>query len=168
MGFVWEALLVLFAMWLGSIIRDWRLGRFWDEWRGSEDGERTVMLIRQLIMIPVWRRAGKTMSVRIDLHKMVGIDGQDCYHTHPAWAIRAVAAGGYVEELFERDKFGERRYAAWRPFRIGIIAPKFAHRVARVNNGRWSYSLWFRGPIIADVDLVGSGWTRARSAPERN
>lgn len=167
MGFVWEVMLVLFVMWLGSIIRDWRLGKFWDEWRGTED-RIPIMLIRRIVLIPVWRRAGKVMAVRIDLHKFVGPDATGCFHTHPAYAVRIIGPGGYVEELFPPDRHGFARYQSWRPFMIGIVAPKLAHRVAMVFNGRWSYSLWIRLPEIADVELVGPGWKRAGSAPERN
>lgn len=167
MGFVWEVAVVLVATWLGSMLRDWRLGKFWDEWRGDADGTRPVMMIRKLVAIPVWWKPGKTFFVRLDLHKFVNSDPQDCYHTHPGYAIRWVVGGGYVEEVFPPGPNG-RRYWCWRPWMIGIVPPKLAHRVARVINGKWSYSFWLRGPVVANVKLVGDGWVRPGEAPERN
>ena len=89
---------------------------------------------------------------RIDLHKFIRADDVACYHTHPAYAVRLVLWGGYVEELED----GSRR--TWRPGMVGLVRPELAHRIAELRNGRSSYSLWFRGPICAQVKRVGSGW----------
>lgn len=170
MTFVVEVILVLIAMWLGSLLRDARFGKLWDEWRGTE-AEDPVMFIRRLLVLPVWRRAGKTLSIRIDLHKIVAADGADCFHTHPAWAIRIILWGGYLEEIFNPAPNGHwfARFAYWLPLTMGIVAPTFAHRIAHVLDKKYgSWSIWIRGPVVADVGLVGPGWARERAAPERN
>lgn len=114
----------------------------WDEWRGSLDGRPTIWLKRLLS----WR------GRRVDLHKMVGKDDAGCFHTHPAYAVRVVLWGGYVEET-ERAE-----YRTWFPGMIGLVRPTFAHRVAGLRNGRTSYSLWLRGKKRAPVCLRGPGW----------
>lgn len=135
----------------------WKEFDFWDEWRGSLDG-RPTMFIKRLVKIPVWRRNGKWLSIRLDLHKFVRADDAGCFHTHPAWAIRVPFWGGYSEEIFKGGMGGF--YKVWLPLDIGIVSPKFAHRVSGLLNGRVSYSLWLRGPICADVELVGEGWPK--------
>lgn len=128
---------------------------FWDEWRGHPDG-RPTMLISRLFKLPFWRKAGKLLFCRVDLHKFVGRDDFDCFHTHPAYAIRIVLWGGYSEEIFKGGQGGF--YRAWLPGDIGIVRPDLAHRVSTILNGKSSYSLWLRGPICADVKLLGDGW----------
>lgn len=90
---------------------------------------------------------------RIVLHKMVGEDEEGCFHTHPAYAIRIILWGGYIEEHFP-----SRRMQRWRPGMIGLVRPEFAHRIHRLRNGKASYSLWIRGKKIAPINLVGDGW----------
>lgn len=141
-----------------------RLGHwanFWHEWRGSLDGRPTFWL-RRLIYIPVWKRAGKWLGCRVDLHKFIASDDDECFHTHPAWAVRIVLWGGYKEEvhhgMLEGTTLPVRSYKRWKPGMAGIIRPEFCHRIEAVLNGRSSYSLWLRGPICAPVHLVGNGW----------
>jgi hypothetical protein len=110
----------------------------WDEWRGSFDG-RPAMLIKRLFS---WR------GYRVDLHKFVRGDDPECFHTHPATAIRIVLWGGYVEEV-ERGKF-----VTWKPGRVGIVRPALCHRVASLLRES-SYSLWLRGPVTAKVEIRG-------------
>lgn len=138
----------------------WPLNR-WDEWRGSMDG-RPTMWIKRLLWIPIWRRAGRWLSIRVDLHKFVGKDDDECFHSHPAWAFRLVLRGGYYEEPWHHGR--ARRWhelVAWRPGDMGFIKPSFAHRVHGLRSGP-SYSLWIRGPICADVDLLGEGWAKQK------
>ncbi|MCA1831251.1 MAG: hypothetical protein LC750_00625 [Actinobacteria bacterium] len=116
----------------------------WDEWRGSMDGRETLWVKH------LWRRLGR----HIDLHKMVGKDDPDCFHTHPAYAIRVILRGGYVEEL------EGGRHRMWRPGMIGIVKPTCSHRIAGLRNGRASYSLWIRFRKRATVELRGDGWHR--------
>lgn len=118
----------------------------WDEWRGSLDGRPTFWLKRLLHF----------RGYRMDLHKFVGADDQGCFHSHPSYAVRIVLWGGYEEQVIEEGR--GTYWADWRPGSIGIIAPAFAHRVSKLLNGRVSYSLWFRGPIIAQIKLLGWGW----------
>lgn len=134
---------------------------FWDEWRGSLDGRPTFWL-KRLLYIPVWRRNGKWLGCRVDLHKFVARDDDGCFHSHPAWAVRIVLWGGYVEEIFKGGMGGF--FKVWLPGDIGLIRPSFAHRIQGIVNGRMSYSLWLRGPIVADVLLLGDGWPS--DAPE--
>lgn len=115
---------------------------FWDEWRGHFDGTVT-MLIKRLVSFRGWH---------IDLHKMVGPDMPDCFHTHPAKAWRLILWGGYVEQL------ALGMHVEWRPLMAGFVKPEFAHRIARLRNGRASYSLWIRAPKCAEVQLIGEGW----------
>ena len=113
----------------------------WDEWRGSLDG-RPVMFTKHLAH---WR------GVRLDLHKMMRADDADCFHTHPAWAVRCVLWGGYVEE---------RAGGVWRAFfpgRVGIVRPALAHRIAGLFHNS-SFSVWLRFPKCAEVKLIGEGW----------
>lgn len=122
----------------------------WDDWRGSFDG-RPAMYIKRL---------GKLFGCRADLHKFVRADDRECFHTHPAWAIRIVLWGGYMEEVRgDEDEYGS--YQVWKvgrwPGYIGIVRPSLCHRVDWLKTGV-SYSLWLRGPIVADVHLRGVGW----------
>lgn len=113
----------------------------WDEWRGSLDG-RPTMWIKGLAS---WR------GFNVELHKIVAGDDPDCFHTHPAWAIRFILWGGYVEERYFR------RRRRWFPGRVGIVSPRYCHRIDRTLWGA-SYSLWLRFPKCAEVRLVGRGW----------
>lgn len=123
----------------------------WDEWRGSLDG-RPSMFIKRLMRIPIWRRNGKTLSLRLDLHKFIRPDDIDCFHTHPAYAVRVILRTGYVEQLEDGT------YRCWRPLDIGIVTPRLSHRVHLVLNNIASYSLWLRAPVTAKIDLRGKGW----------
>ena len=85
----------------------------WNEWRGSMDGRPTLWI----------KRLVKLFGCRVDLHKMIGADDEECFHTHPAYAIRIILRGGYIEELAGGDiKF-------WYPGMIGLVKPTFCHRI---------------------------------------
>ena len=114
----------------------------WDEWRGSMDGRPTLWEKH------LFCRKGR----HVDLHKMVGTDDPGCFHTHPAFAVRIVFWGGYLEEKED----GRRR--RWFPGMIGIVRPSDCHRVARLLNGQVSYSFWVRFRKSAPVQLRGAGW----------
>jgi hypothetical protein len=117
----------------------------WDEWRGDLDG-RVVMRIKRLC---AWR------AIKLDLHQFVGADREDCFHTHPSWAVRFVLWGGYVEQLED----GTRK--TWRPGMIGLVRPALSHRIYALRNQRVSYSLWLRGPKLREIELRGQGWERS-------
>lgn len=89
----------------------------------------------------------------IDLHKMVGKDGEGQFHSHPAWALRIVLFGGYIEEL------QDGRHKVWGPGMIGIVSPDKVHRIAGLINGKFSFSLWIRGKKKKDAKMIGKGWT---------
>lgn len=114
----------------------------WDEWRGSMDG-RPVLWVKHLL-----RWTGRL----IDVHKMIAIDDPGCFHTHPAYAIRIILWGGYVEEI----EGGAHRM--WFPGMIGVVRPALSHRIAGLRNGRVSYSIWLRFRKSARVQLRGKGW----------
>ena len=114
----------------------------WDEWRGSMDG-RPTLWVKHLLC-----RAGR----HVDVHKMVSMDDADCFHSHPAYAIRVILWGGYVEQL------SDGRWRTWLPGMIGIVKPSTCHRIGGLRNGRVSYSLWIRLRKIASVELRGEGW----------
>jgi hypothetical protein len=116
----------------------------WDEWYGAMDG-RPVLWIKHLF-------CGR--GRHIDLHKMVAVDDPDCFHTHPAYAIRIILWGGYVEE------WEGGRCKAWRPGMIGLVTPTCSHRIAELRNGVVSYSLWVRFRKQAPILLRGSGWQK--------
>lgn len=90
----------------------------------------------------------------VDLHKMVSRDDPECFHTHPAYAIRIILWGGYVEEL----EGGCHRM--WRPGMIGLVKPTCSHRIAGLRNGRVSFSLWIRLRKRAAVHLRGAGFQK--------
>jgi hypothetical protein len=110
-----------------------------DEWRGAPDGRPTFWIKK----LWTWR------GFSLQLHRFVGADDPGCFHTHPAWALRLVLSGGYVEEV------GDGRWRTWWPGRLGIVSPDFEHRVAGLRNGRESWSLWLRGPKIAAIGIRG-------------
>jgi len=114
----------------------------WDEWIGSLDG-RVTMWVKHLLCGAGWH---------VDLHQMIAADDAECFHTHPAFALRLVLWGGYVEET------EQHRWCTWWPGRVGLIVPSFSHRIGGLRNGRRSYSLWIRGPKVAAVELRGAGW----------
>lgn len=113
-----------------------------NEWIGTVDGRATLWSKR---LLSAW-------GWRVDLHRMVGADDAGCFHTHPAWALRLVLAGGYVEELENGDCL------AWPAGHFGVVRPSLSHRIARLLNERSSYSLWVRAPKSAAIELRGSGW----------
>ncbi len=116
----------------------------WDEWRGSMDG-RPTLWVKNL-----FRRSGRC----VDVHKMIDKDDANCFHTHPAYAVRVILWGGYVEEL------EGGRHRMWLPGMIGLVKPTCSHRIAGLRNGRVSYSLWIRFRKRAKVELHGDGWAK--------
>jgi hypothetical protein len=90
----------------------------------------------------------------IDVHKMVAKDDEGCFHTHPAYALRLILWGGYIEEL------EDSRHKTWLPGMVGIVKPTCSHRIAGLRNGRASYSLWVRFRNRAKVELRGDGWSK--------
>jgi len=114
----------------------------WDEWRGSLSGDVT-MVTKTLLA---------RLGCRVDLHMFVGTDAPGCFHTHPAYAVRIILRGGYVEELEGRG------LRAWRAGDIGIVPPSCSHRVAHLLGTAPAITLWLRGPKIAETQLRGEGW----------
>ena len=118
----------------------------WDEWRGGLDG-RPVMWMKFFVKRP-W--------LQIALHKFVAADDHECFHTHPATAIRIILRGGYVEEILDGS------LVEWRPWSVGIVRPGLCHRIALVTLPA-SYSLWIRFRKTAEVTLYGAGWENQRT-----
>lgn len=116
----------------------------WDKWIGSIDGRPTLWVKH------IFCGRGR----HVDLHKIVAVDDPDCFHTHPAYAVRLILWGGYVEEL----EGGARK--TWRPGMIGLVKPTCSHRIAELRNGRVSHSLWIRFRKCAPIILRGEGWRR--------
>jgi len=117
----------------------------WDRWIGNHAGE-PVFYIKHLFHFRGWR---------IDLHKFVKADAYECFHTHPAYALRIILWGGYLEEIYEEDDWNG--YKRWAPGMFGMVRPEFTHRLESILKGV-SYSLWVRAPRCADIELVGGGW----------
>lgn len=118
----------------------------WDEWRGNLDGSVIVMWIKNLISF---------RGYKLDLHKFVGEDSDDCFHTHPAKAIRFIIRGGYIEEM-EGGKL-----KIWKAGMIGIVNPELSHRVSSIFKGG-AYTLWLRFPKTHKAELRGDGWQKQR------
>lgn len=93
---------------------------------------------------------------QVALHVMFRADDTDCFHTHPAWAIRRVIRGGYLEEVVD-PWTGIRTIRAWRPGDWGIVHPALCHRIAGLLANR-SMSLWIRGKCTEKIHLLGDGW----------
>lgn len=110
-----------------------------DKWRGSFDG-RPALWIKKLV---------RAFGCVVQLHKFVRADDPGCFHSHPAWAVRIILRGGYVEET------PDGKLIKWLPGNIGIIAPAFEHRICCLLNERESWSLWLRGPKIAAITTRG-------------
>jgi hypothetical protein len=110
-----------------------------------------VMFIKTL-----WKGCGR----HIDLHKFIKADKPYCFHTHPAFAYRFCLAGGYREEVY--DFSGEFVLVSHSqlilPGHFSLVEPEHCHRIDELVNGKASWSLWFRGPVIAKIILVGDGW----------
>lgn len=111
----------------------------WDEYRHNFDG------------VPVFfiKKLAQAFGCVVQVHQFVKADAPGCFHSHPAWAIRIVLWGGYVEET------GDGRWRTWFPGRVGIVSPDFEHRIGGLRNGRSSWSLWLRGPKIARIGVRG-------------
>lgn len=120
----------------------------WDEWRGSLDG-RPTMWVKYVLHVGGWK---------LDIHKFVKADDEECFHTHPAHALRVVLWGGYEEEMYNGTPV--KFYRVWRPGSFGIVAPSYCHRVHKLLNGMASYSLWLRTPARHTVELRGKGWVK--------
>jgi hypothetical protein len=118
--------------------RSWR----WDSSVDNFD-HKPVLFVKKICRLP--------FGWQLHLHKIVRADKVDCYHSHPAHAVRMILRGGYIEEIFAGS------LDIWEPFRIGRIRPEFVHRID-ILLGRASWSLWLRGPIVADIELFGKGW----------
>lgn len=144
----------------------------WDRWIGNDPVggyETAVLKIKHLVHLFGWR---------IDLHCFIAADGEGCFHTHPAMAVRVVLCGGYEEEIWDRRPWNPsftclgsitkrpRDFDLWLPGSVGIIRPEFAHRVHRLANGKSSYSLWFRGPITHDIHILGPGYDEVLASEE--
>jgi len=115
----------------------------WDKVVNSERDGLPILHIKHLFH---WR------GRRIDLHKIEWPDPWECFHSHPARAIRIILWGGYVEEMYD----GVMRY--WRPGRIGMVRHFDIHRINRLLHERPSYSLWIRGKVRHPTQLKGTGW----------
>lgn len=114
----------------------------WPRFMGTPSGRPVVYT----------RRVLERFGCSVDLHKFVAPDDLGCFHTHPAYHLRIVARGGYVEEL------EDGRRIAWRAGDIGLVRPSTSHRIDALLYGQPAYTLWISGPTIAKVELRGSGW----------
>jgi hypothetical protein len=145
----------------------------WDEWRGSKWDDEQMKWLPTFYSKTFFRMFGWKFC----LHKFVAADEPDCFHTHPANAIRIVLWGGYEEEvwydeprdveagteLVEGRVFRKTKRTQRERFRVpagytGLVRPAFAHRIHKLSNGKVSYSLWLRFKITHDVHMVGPGW----------
>lgn len=119
----------------------------WDEWRYNRDNNRPVFFIKHLF---------NKFGFRVNIHKMVNPDDRECFHTHPAHAIRIILWGGYTEEWMNEE--GIRLFKKYWPLTGGWVTPEYTHRIDELNNGKSSYSLWIRFRKVAKIELIGEGW----------
>lgn len=91
---------------------------------------------------------------QVHLHQIVSVDTQECFHGHPANAIRLILWSGYWEENLELPSW-RKSLKRWRPGMIGLVRREHIHRIAAVSN---SWSLWFRSNDMREMKLYGSGW----------
>lgn len=123
----------------------------WDKFIGPDD-QTPIFWQKQLFNYKGWA---------IKLHKFVRADNPDQFHTHTGHFIRIILWGGYVEETYNVIKNKAHRLRKYRyffPGRIGYMSPSFCHRTERLLFAKVSYSLIFRSPRCAEVQLVGDGW----------
>ena len=111
----------------------------WDKVTWSIE-HRPVMYSKTLLS---WR------GRRIDLHKIVGEDGEGMFHSHPARAIRIILRYSYYEQLLDGT------IKKWKAGMIGVVNPELTHRIHRV--GEPCYTLWIRGRTTQKVRLFGYG-----------
>jgi hypothetical protein len=117
----------------------------WSFWVGNFNDE-VVMQVYILI---------DCFGCRVDLHRIVRADKLGCFHTHPATAYRFVLFGGYVEEVWLSPHRGYMNEI--RPGFFGRVTPDYTHRIEYLLSDS-SWSLWFRGRVVAPIRLVGNGW----------
>lgn len=111
---------------------------YWDRWVGRKDGTPS-MFTKHLLRLGEWR---------VDLHKIVSHDDFLWYHSHPSYCLRIVLWGGYSEE---RPDWSRRTVP---PGFFSIVSPGYFHRISGLLGAGPSYSLWIRGPRIAEVQIV--------------
>lgn len=128
----------------------------WDSWVGHGPNGPVVMQIKTLFTVHILRKDGTVDEWKVQLHRMINTDKPGCWHTHPARAFRFVLWGGYIEEVIRSGK-PLSRWIKCRPGFSGWVTPDHTHRIAALY-GKTSWSLWIRGPITHEVQLVGWGW----------
>lgn len=114
----------------------------WDKQITTEKGGKGEVVFKTKHLLP------KIFGCRVDLHKMYRADEPGRFHSHPAWAFRIILWGGYIEELVMGVK------VKWFPGCMGTIAPTYYHRIDELLNGKYSLSLWIRGPIVQNTHVV--------------
>lgn len=133
----------------------------WDYHVHNMDGV-PVLHVKKLFRLPWWGRdiEGKWQAWQVHLHKIVRADRKECYHSHPSKAIRIILWSGYDEQTWPGNG-----WQLWEPGDMGFIHPHFVHRIDALTPVdehalvyRPSWSLWIRGPIVADIKLYGAGW----------
>lgn len=122
------------------------LWTFWKEYRYSADESQPTFFSHRLL---------NTKFICIELHKFTGIDAPECFHTHPALALRIGLRGGYIELDIDKG------FRCFRAGDIGLVRPSTCHRVAHLLMRAPAYTLWIRGPKVSDIKLIGSGWKHA-------
>lgn len=134
-------------------IDEMRKHAFWDRWIGNDPVGGVDSAVLWIKHIAHWER----MGWRVDLHKIVLADAPNCFHTHPAFAVRIIlpwrGSRGYTEEVVDRMN-GETYHQDWKPGNVGLIEPSFTHRVSNIPSGP-SYSLWLRARCTHDIYLGG-------------
>lgn len=115
----------------------------WDKTVDSERDGLPVLYIKNLFHL--WGR-------RIDFHKIIYPDPWECFHSHPANAIRVVVFGGYSEEYYDGHIVNRK------PGHVGLVRHSDVHRINRLLSESPSYSLWFRGKVRHQTQLRGTGW----------
>lgn len=87
------------------------------------------------------------------LHKFMGADHPDKFHSHEGVAFRLILKGGYTEQL------PDGTLVKWKAGDYGFVTPDFVHRVHSIDTMNIKpVTLWLKGPSTHPVKRIGKGW----------
>lgn len=119
----------------------------WTETIYNKDSSKPVLYSKTLLNL---------FFIKFSLHKIVRADDVDCFHSHPAHAIRFVLRGGYIEEVYRENKCSTNR--VWKKWNVGWVKPNFTHRIESLFIKIDCYTLWISLREKHKIKLIGKGW----------
>lgn len=94
----------------------------------------------------------------LKIHKIVRADDDRCQHDHPWNFIRIILWGGYVEERGSK-RVTLKPWRPWAPWRIYPAVGVFKHRIDRLLNGEFNWSLILCSPKVRSWGFfTREGW----------